>query len=189
MRINILLSTYNGEKYLADQLNSIINQDFIDWQVIIRDDGSTDGTIAIIADFACRYPSKFLITHDTLGNIGYNKSFTKLFEYITADYIMFCDQDDYWYPHKISLMYSAITEAARKNNHLPLLVFSDLDIADETLTLAKNNTTLIKIHNYKNIGQHVFFLKNYVAGCSIMFNRILVEKTLQTKNFFPVHDL
>src|SRR5574344_633773 len=89
--IDILLSTYNGELYLREQLESLVSQSEQEWILYIRDDGSTDGTLNIIHDFCSRFPSKIQLLADDFGNIGVIKSFELLLRSSRHEYIMFCD--------------------------------------------------------------------------------------------------
>jgi glycosyltransferase involved in cell wall biosynthesis len=183
--VDILLSTCNGEKYLSQQLESILKQDHTDWRLIIRDDGSTDSTVGIIDKFSGDNPNRVSIIKDNKGNIGYNASFMELYKCSTADYIMLCDQDDFWYPDKISSLLSALQKTERENKMA--LVFGDLDIADENLDIT-GDSFLRKMRYKSSEGQQVFFLANYVPGCNIMFNKALLKQVLATENIIGYHD-
>ena len=85
----ILMSTYNGEKYIREQINSILSQTYHDWILYIRDDGSTDDTLSIIRSYIDVYPDKIFLYKNSLGNLGFARSFMFLLENIKADYYMF----------------------------------------------------------------------------------------------------
>src|ERR1700730_17321590 len=102
VNVDILLSGYNGEPYLQQQLESIALQTCSDWRLLVRNDGSTDKSEEIIERFKNKYLGKVEIVKDSKGNIGYNASFMELMRQATSDYIMLCDHDAYWYPEKIS---------------------------------------------------------------------------------------
>ena len=106
-KIDILLATYNGEKHIKAQILSILAQDNENWNLIIHDDGSTDNTINIIKGF-CAIDNRINLIEDNIrfGNPANN--FLHLLKKSTANYIMFCDQDDIWFDNKLSLMYSEI---------------------------------------------------------------------------------
>ena len=122
--IVILLSTYNGEKYLKDQLDSILSQSYKNFEIIARDDGSSDETINILKS----YNIKIL---DTDKNLGAKLSFSVLLDYAVtntdADYFMFCDQDDIWKNDKIEKTITMMKALEKTNSDLPLLVHTDLD--------------------------------------------------------------
>ena len=99
--IAILMSTYNGERYLREQIDSLLNQTYKDWKLYIRDDGSTDETISIIESYVNDYPDLIVLLKDDLGNLGSARSFMRILSVVDADYYMFCDQDDVWLPNKV----------------------------------------------------------------------------------------
>ena len=100
MKITILLSTYNGEKYLKEQLDSILNQTYDDWFLLIRDDYSQDNTENIIDAYIKDHPNK-IKKIKSYENIGVVKSFEELLKTCSSEYISFCDQDDIWLPTKL----------------------------------------------------------------------------------------
>ena len=97
-RIEILLATYNGERFLAEQLDSIIAQTHKNWWILARDDGSTDGTLALLKAYKVQLVDKMEILEDGRGNLGSVGNFSALMEASTAEYVAFCDQDDVWLP-------------------------------------------------------------------------------------------
>lgn len=88
--VQILLASYNGEEYLAEQIDSIMNQSYCDFELIVRDDGSSDSTKYIVSESIKRYPNKIRVLEDALGNLGASRCFFQLLEYSSSDYIMFC---------------------------------------------------------------------------------------------------
>ena len=126
--IGIILATYNGEKYLREQLDSILSNTFKDYEIHICDDGSTDGTIAIAKEYAEKYPQ--ITVWQNEKNQGYTGNFLKAVQRETAPYFMFCDQDDIWKPDKIEVTYRAMKEAEGTENQ-PVLVFTDAESYDD----------------------------------------------------------
>lgn len=102
--IDILMATYNGEKYLRPQLDSILRQSNTDWRLIIRDDCSTDNTVQIIREYQQQYPDKFILVQADAPSGSAQNNFFQLIKYWqqhgTADYVMFADQDDVWLQKK-----------------------------------------------------------------------------------------
>lgn len=128
-KVAVLLSTYNGEKYLREQLDSIENQTYKNIQIVIRDDGSHDNTVEIINEYSKKYGNvKFIYGK----NKGFIKSFFKLLEYSDADYFAYADQDDIWLPEKIEL---AVDKLNKFDNKLPNMAFSNSDYYDENMNL------------------------------------------------------
>ena len=126
-KVNILLSSYNGEKYIAEQLESLLSQTYPNIEVFIRDDGSADNTREILNRYFDN--ERF---HITLGeNVGFIKSFLYLLRGCDkADFYAFCDQDDVWLPDKIS---RAVEALSKENGDAPVLYFSNYDFYDEQM--------------------------------------------------------
>lgn len=175
--VAILLATYNGEKFLIEQLNSIINQSYEDWTLYIHDDGSSDGTIAIINQYCDQYEN-IIYLPDLIVHRGAAQSFMWLLEQVNADYYMFCDQDDVWLPYKIEKTYIAMQE---KPVDSPVLIFSDLVVVDSDLNIINKSfwfySKLEKLVNNSN------YLKvlNYVTGCTMMINEKAKLVSLRNK--------
>ena len=102
MTLDILLATYNGEKFLKEQINSLLDQSYKNWKLLIRDDMSTDCTMAILSDYISKYPDKIKLLKSN-KRLGPCQSFNYLLQKSDSDYVMFCDQDDIWLPEKIEL--------------------------------------------------------------------------------------
>lgn len=185
--VEILLSTFNGEKYLEPQIESILKQDYTNWKLLVRDDGSSDSTLTILNKYAQQYPDKIQILKDMEGNMGYSNSFSKLLRLSSADYVMYCDQDDYWYPEKISVMLSTMIEEETRLPATAHVVFSDLQVTGPELNVIYQS--FLKMMRYSpRRDLQIFFLKNYVPGCNLLFNRIFIEKVLKTENIINLHD-
>ena len=132
-KVNILLSTYNGEQYIVEQLDSLLAQSYPNIEIFIRDDGSSDSTVSIINHYIKFHPEKkisFLFPPSS-ENSGYQKSFWKLLrECPEADYYAFCDQDDIWLPDKVARGVRSLEE---KSSSLPLLYTSSFAYYDNQL--------------------------------------------------------
>ncbi len=169
------------------QLDSLFQQDCTDWKLLVRDDGSTDKSMELIEQYSARHPGKITLVKDAKGNLGYNKAFMELLKQATAEYIMFCDQDDYWYPNKISTLLNALENEGQKCIPGAELAFSDVQIADDELNVTRESFFKYIGYNPKK-GNPVFFLKNYVPGCNLMFKKSLAQKVLKTENIIGYHD-
>ena len=130
--IVILLSTYNGEKYIKQQLDSLFSQTYKDFEIIVRDDKSMDNTLEILKSFDIKLV-------DSTQNLGAKKSFASLLEYAIqnsdAEYFMFCDQDDIWEKDKIEKTLKKMEEMGSEFGNVPLLVHTDLKVVDEKLNI------------------------------------------------------
>ncbi len=186
--IDVLLSTYNGEKYIYDLLKSLENQTFKDFQVIIRDDGSKDNTIHLIDEFIKNTSLKIRLLTNNI-NLRSTKSFETLVKASESEYFMFCDQDDIWLPEKIELTYNKIKELEVNNEEgTPCLAFSDLKVVDESLntisdSFFKQQKTDPNVCN--NIWKCIAI--SVVPGCTMIMNKHCKKYILPIPSF-RVHD-
>lgn len=189
MKLAILLATYNGGKYLREQLNSIIKQTYQDYTLYIRDDGSTDDTLAIIDEYIKLHPHRICLLRDDITHRGAANSFMWLLENVDSDYYMFCDQDDIWVPNKIELTLKKMLLVERDNPRVPILIHTDLKVVDEDLrTISPSFWGAMKLK--PNILQHINYIAvcNCVTGCTMMINKIAREYSLSMPNDAPMHD-
>ena len=171
-KILVLLSTYNGEQYLQEQIDSVLNQEGVDVFLLIRDDCSSDRTVEIIKDNQHRFPLKIKLVEGE--NIGCTKSFIELMrlaldlkEY-TPEYYAFCDQDDVWLPNKLL---RSVTALRSMNSSLPQLFFGNSMQTDSSLHPIQLSSSRV----YKfTLGESV--VSNASGGHTQVFNRILLEK-------------
>jgi len=134
-KVEILMATYNGEKYLKEQIESIINQSYNDWTLLIRDDKSKDNTVSIIEEYE-RKDSRIKLLRDKKEKLGFVKNFEELLKSSHKEFIMFSDQDDYWEKDKIK----NYIEILKKNENLiqkPLLIHSNSFVCDKNLKIMK----------------------------------------------------
>jgi glycosyltransferase involved in cell wall biosynthesis len=189
--IEILLSTYNGEKYLEEQIQSIVNQTFTDWILTIRDDCSNDDTLKIIQGFCNKFPEKIFLKNDNFENAGTIKSFYNLLVNSTKDYIMFCDQDDIWLKDKIKFSIDEMCKKeTEKGKNTPLLFFTDLQVVNENLQTISNSFFDYSGINFKeNPKFSDIAVRNSVTGCTILMNRAAVKTILPINSKAEMHDI
>lgn len=128
-KVAVVMSTYNGAKYIKEQIDSILNQTYKNIELVIRDDGSSDNTVKIIESYQKKYANIKLITGK---NLGFIKSFFELLRLVEADYYSYADQDDVWMPNKIEL---AVEELNKLDDSKPNLSFGNSDYYDENMNL------------------------------------------------------
>lgn len=187
--IAILMATYNGEKYLREQVDSIISQTCQDWHLYIHDDGSKDSTIAIIKDYICQYPDSItLLDYPPQG--GACKNFLSMLDKVEAPYYMFCDQDDVWLPEKIEKSYCKIQGIEEKtSSKTPIIINTDLTVVDEHLQIICNsfwNRERICpkwLHDYQD---HAAFYS--ATGCTMLFNQKAKEAVKRPILHATMHD-
>ena len=156
----VLMSTYNGERFLEEQLASVFGQEGVGISVLVRDDGSTDGTLRILEQWKATHRLDYVCGR----NVGAARSFFLLLEQAPqCDYYAFADQDDVWYPDKLRRGVDSI-----RQQQAPCLYFSNVDLTDaqgrlkqrslpETLQLTKQNA----------------LIESFASGCTMVFNDAL----------------
>ncbi|SDZ74290.1 MAG: glycosyltransferase family 2 protein [Candidatus Thiothrix putei] len=188
VRVQILLSTWNGERWLPELLASLERQTFQDWQLLIRDDGSTDQTLRILLKWQAAYPEKLAGLLLDGSHLGSKLSFSRLVEASTAPCLMFCDQDDVWFPEKVELQYTALRRLeAQYGEESPLLVHSDLVVVDQGRVLQT-----VSFWDYRgfevNQRKQAYLLNNVVTGCATAFNRAAAQLAFPLPVYAMEHD-
>ena len=173
----VVLATYNGEKYLREQLDSLIRQKGVKVEILVRDDGSTDETTTILEE----YKNKGLLNWYTGEHLNVQKGYLDLLKKAPqADYYAFCDQDDVWDDDKLLI---AVTELDKMPKEKPAMYYCGQRLVDENLKLISTH----KIASDRSA--HTNFLISNVAGCTAVFNRCLVDAVNSTEpSFILMHD-
>jgi len=188
--IDILLATYNGEKYLSEQIDSILAQTISDWKLLIRDDGSSDQTQEIINHYVKQFPDKIIYIVDTNKNLGVTRNFERLMKHSTAPYIMFCDQDDIWFSDKIEKSLQKLqTMEQQYGADIPLLVYTDLAVCNQEGTLIAKSFWKYQGGNPSLPLDHAKALvQNNATGNTFIFNRDLCDQALPFSPDTVMHD-
>lgn len=188
--VDILLATYNGEKYLAQQLESILEQDYSGWRILVADDGSDDKTVEVLRKYSGVLGDRLVWQGENARNLGPTQVFSALAGMSTAAYQMFCDQDDVWLPDKISKTLAAMRAAeARCGNNTPLLVHTDLRIVDsDLLTIAPSFWRYQKLEPGSGGKLNRLLSQNVVTGCTVMSNRALTDLAVPIPGGAAMHD-
>lgn len=184
MKVNILMSTYNGQEFIAQQIQSIQKQTFENWNLLIRDDGSSDETPKIIADFAKSDARIRFINADKRENFGVIKNFYTLLKYEKADYYFFSDQDDVWQPQKLELTLASVE---KENNQIPLMVYTDLTVVDRDLQVLHDSMIKTQSH-HANTSLLEELTENTVTGGTMMVNHCLAKQWKQCYDDLIMHD-
>ena len=189
-KIAILMATYNGEKYIREQIDSILSQSYKQWELYIHDDGSNDKTNEIISMYADQYPEKIHIVRGGATG-GAKNNFMFLMGAVKAPYVMCCDQDDVWLDDKIKRTIKAMKNAENyKGVNTPILVFSDLKVVDEKLNIISGSMNRLQRLNPKKTKFTDILIQSLVTGCTMMMNRSCIEMSLKVKhvNSIIMHD-
>ncbi len=189
-QIDILLATHNGERFVLEQIHSLLEQTYPHWRLIVRDDGSTDNTRTIIGCIKEKYPDKVAVLEDNLANLGACQNFGKLLAHSTADYAMFCDQDDVWLPNKIELTLNKMKSLEERYGYdIPLLVYTDMQVVDEKLNVVSDSYWRYQAFNPKSgTVLNRLLVSNVIIGCTVMVNRKLRELSVPFPNDTLMHD-
>ena len=188
-KIAVLLATYNGEKYLREQLDSLLAQDFDDFACFIHDDDSTDNTREIIAEYCNTYPETFIeIKEQRTGEKGARDNFLFLLKKVEADYYMYCDQDDVWLPKKISKTFSVIMKHTIGK---PACVYTDLKVVDQKLNIISNSYFSYRSLDPWRNSYKTLLIISICTGCTMMLNRMLRDEVLKLKcnSYIHMHDI
>lgn len=184
-KVDILLATYNGETYLKEQLNSILNQTHKDFNLIVSDDNSKDSTVKILEEYAKKDSRITIFKQDK--NLGVIANFEFLLSKVTSNYFMFSDQDDIWNEDKIEKSLRRLEETNSD------IVFTDLMVVDDKLNILFESYWSLKGFKEKILKHNSFealYLNNYVTGCTMLMKKDVISKVLPLpkKSKYVLHD-
>jgi len=188
--ISVALCTYNGEKYIREQIESIISQTLLPGEIILCDDASSDDTF-IIAESLLKESGIPYKAVKNKENIGYNKNFEQALGLASNDYIALCDQDDVWFNNKLEVLYNAIKKQEEIHGmECPILVFSDAIVANEALEIIHPSyMRMQKLHPQKTAGKiYSLCINNVVIGMTSLINRSLAKLALPFPENILNHD-
>ena len=175
--VTILMATYNGSSYLRTQLDSLIGQQYTNWELIVHDDGSSDDTLAIVKQYAER-DGRIKLLEDGVAGLGAAGNYLHLMQQADGDFYMFCDQDDSWMEEKVGRMVAAISIYDG-----PAAVYSN-----SYLSVGKNvirqKSTVIHPSDLRN----TLFFNSGIQGCALIFNRPLMEVLRPFPKAVAMHD-
>ena len=190
-QIAILLSTYNGEKFIKEQLTSLANQTYKKFDIYIRDDASSDKTLEYIYDFLANNNLSMTILPST-KNVGASLSFSMLLNKVTQmdryNYFMFCDQDDIWLPNKVEISIVHMQTLERDDPNLPLLVHSNLRVVDEKLDIIDKSYWSYQQKDPNRIALNYLLVENVITGCTTIINSKLANLALPIPQNAIMHD-
>ena len=171
--ISVCIPTYNGEKFLKPQVDSVLSQLSQDDEIIVSDDGSSDNTIEILESYKDRRIKIFKNSRK-----GVISNIENALQQSIGEYIFLCDQDDVWVENKVSIIMKAIVESD--------LVISDCYVTDQNLNIIYES--FYKQNNSKN-NKWLALLKNHYLGCCMAFKRKVLDAALPFPAKIPMHDI
>lgn len=187
--VTILMAVLNGEKYIAQQIESILQQTVTQWKLVIQDDCSKDRTAKIAKEYAARYAEKIIFSGRKEPSGSAKDNFFSMLQYAEADYTMTCDQDDVWLPDKIEVTLKKMKEIeGRVGSKKPILVHTDIGVVDDSLKpLAESLFAFQKLDSRRDRLNNLL-VQNVVTGCTMMVNRALLNKIQNTPEHAIMHD-
>lgn len=190
MEIAILLATYNGEQRLPRLLDSILKQTNTDWVIYAHDDGSSDGTVALLEQFAAENPGKLNILGRDVTHLGAKRNFMWLLEHVESDYYMFCDEDDLWLPEKVQVTLGKVQSLEQQNPAKAVCVHTDLAVCDGDYQITHPSLwKLSKVIPQWQEHPDRLLVANCVTGCTMMFNPKARQLAVPMPDFVPMHDV
>lgn len=169
--ISVVMCTYNGEKYLRKQIESVLAQTYKNFEIIIVDDFSSDNTVNIIKEYANQYQLIHFSKNER--NLGFNKNFERAIGLGSGDLIAICDQDDIWYNNKLEKLQLKIGSKG--------VIFSNSRLIDENGDpLGK---LLLENPKFEEFDYRSILINNYVTGHTILAKKMFLLKTFP----FPEH--
>ena len=194
-KVAILLSTYNGERFVHELLESLAGQTYQEFDLIIRDDGSDDRTLEIVDDFIDQNRINIINIDNDGGHeipeLSLSASFFKILNHANNipqySYFLFCDQDDVWHKNKVEKMVGAIKNEEIRRPNFPILVHSDLRLVD-----SNGDYMFSSFWKWQHIdplrnSTSRLLIQNTVTGCATIINRSLSEKLKMSPNLY-YHD-
>ena len=175
MKISIAMATYNGEKYLQEQLDSFLCQTRLPDELIVSDDCSIDRTVQIVKEFSMNAPFQVVLNQNP-RNLGYAGNFNKALELTAGDIVFLSDQDDVWFPQKIAVI---VSKAERYPEALAIM--NDSELTDGNL----QTVGLTKLGQLRAGG---FSNKSFVMGCCAAVRRSLLDFALPVPEGYASHD-
>ena len=186
------MATYNGEEFIYDQIESILNQTYKNWKLVIHDDGSTDNTLDIINRYATKYKERIVVINDGGRCGGAKENFShllkiakNLFDY---NYIMFSDQDDIWLESKIEITLKTMMCMESRFENKPIIVHTDLIVVDAYLNVISESFWKYQGINPNNNRLNCLLLENTVTGSTMMINKHLLKRIYDIPKEAVTHD-
>jgi Glycosyltransferases involved in cell wall biogenesis len=174
--VDILMATFNGARYIAEQLESVIRQTYPDWRLLVHDDGSSDDTVTIVKRFAAA-DGRIQLLDDGVHELGAARNFMHLLKYSTSPLCMFCDQDDIWLEEKVGKLVQAI-----RGEHGPAAAYANA-------VYYRNGSTMRKATDiHPSRLRNMLFMNAGIQGCSLIFNRSLADRVKSYDGFLAMHD-
>ena len=189
--ITIIMAVYNGQEYIREQLESLKDQTYTEWRLVIRDDRSSDKTAEIVKKFSDEVEQEVIFKVNEKPSGSAKNNFALLInDAKESDYVMFCDQDDIWKKDKIEITFNKMEQAEeRYGRDFPLLVHGDVEVIDENGNInADSMFEMSHINADSKLPQ--ILIQNHVTGCTMMCNKKLIAgiSKYASSEYIIMHD-
>lgn len=189
--ITIIMAVYNGQEYIREQLESLKDQTYTEWRLVIRDDRSSDKTAEIVKKFSDEVEQEVIFKVNEKPSGSAKNNFALLInDARESDYVMFCDQDDIWKKDKIEITFNKMKQAEeRYGRDFPLLVHGDVEVIDENGNInADSMFEMSHINADSKLPQ--ILIQNHVTGCTMMCNKKLIAGISEyaSSEYIIMHD-
>ena len=189
--ITIIMAVYNGQEYIREQLESLKDQTYTEWRLVIRDDRSSDKTAEIVKKFSDEVEQEVIFKVNEKPSGSAKNNFALLInDAKESDYVMFCDQDDIWKKDKIEITFNKMKQAEeRYGRDFPLLVHGDVEVIDENGNInADSMFEMSHINAASKLPQ--ILIQNHVTGCTMMCNKKLIAGISEyaSSEYIIMHD-
>lgn len=192
-RVDVIMATYNGERFVGEQIESVMKNEGVNVYLHIFDDGSADRTLEIIREYAGRYPSRIYV-EENAQNLRVTKNFLSGIQRVMeheheAEYFMCCDQDDVWDPDKISRTLKRMHQMEKRfGTDRPLFVFTDAQVVNESLTELKSSFYKSQHYQVHKTDPAHLLMENKCIGCTTMINRSFAPYLWELPDHARYHD-
>ncbi len=194
-KVAIIMATYNGERYLKEQIDSILAQTYKNFTIYIQDDRSSDNTVSIINSYS-QFQDNIILIDNGLSRLGASLNFMTLLNCIESEYYMFADQDDFWLPNKIELSIARLINLeGQYGKGSPIIVHTDRTYTDHKLNVIQASEFNPRNRKPKDIEYKINQLKDcnilsiytIVGGCTMAINKKAKEISFPYLNI-RMHD-
>lgn len=191
--VNIIMCTYNGGKYIEEQIQSIVDNTENDWKIFVFDDQSTDNTLEIIYQFEKIYPDKITVNINNIRKGAIVNFLSSIYDIGLKmkdnDFIMLCDQDDIWNPNKIQKTKNGMNELISVyGNNMPLLVCTDVTVVDDRMNTINDSFRRMNHYSIKRLDFSHLIMENKVQGCTTMINKSMALMLSRMPDRVVMHD-
>ncbi|WP_151829920.1 glycosyltransferase family 2 protein [Acinetobacter ursingii] len=186
-QVDIAMATYNGERYIEEQIRSIQQQTYTNWILYISDDGSSDRTVSLIRKMMENDTRIKLINTNRQGGVIQN--FNEALSRTTANYILLCDQDDIWPKERLAVLVLKLESIEYKDPSQAILIFTDLELIDDRGNRLENSFYESNgLSPMENMINHSLLWQSTVYGCTTIMNRNLLNISLPIPEYALMHD-